>query len=343
MAGPGGGRSGGGFGGGSFGGGGRGGSGGGFGGGSRPGGFTGPNHHGPHNAPHHHGPHHHGPHHRGPHFHGPFWHRPRRHFGVGGFGGGCLTVIIVGLFVVFFAFYMFMPTSTQHIAIGEENIIVYNEATMQDYANEKYKQHFGSSSAYEDNILLVFLTNEEADGYYTIAWVGDNVNYEINSMFGEYTEYGEALSESINTNYYAYSLDTDLAAVVSAMTKHISDLQLTSSFVSESDHSNMVQSEIKNLTSFDISENIVNSALTDFTEKTGIPCVIVVDSVETVFGSVNTTGVNNQAVASTTGVRFGFIALIALAVIAVVVVLLLRSKIKSKPKKDNNNDVPWES
>lgn len=330
MAGPGGGSSGGGFGGGSFGGGSRGGfsGGGGFGGGSfgggpRPGGFGGPSHHGPH-------------------FHGPFWHGPRRYRVGGGFGGGCFGVIAILLFILFAVSYMIMPST--NVVIGEENTAVYDEATMQDYANEKYKEYFGSSSAYEDNLLLVFLTNEEADGYYTIAWIGDNVNYEINSMFGEYTEYGDALSESINTNYYAYTLDNDLARAVGIMTNHISALNLTSSFVSESDHSNMVESGLQNLTSFDLSEDVVNSALKDFTEKTGIPCVIVVDSVESVFGTVNITDSNNQAVASTTGVRVSTIALIALAAIIIVVaVLLIRSKKKTKAEPKKENDVPWES
>ena len=40
---------------------------------------------------------------------------------------------------------------------------MYDEATMQDYANDKYMQYFCTSSAVEDNILLVFLTNEACD------------------------------------------------------------------------------------------------------------------------------------------------------------------------------------
>ena len=58
--------------------------------------------------------------------------------------------------------------------------IIYNEPAFQDYANEQYAREFGGSSAYEDNILIVFLTNEQSDGYYSIAWVGDNIDTEIN-------------------------------------------------------------------------------------------------------------------------------------------------------------------
>ncbi len=287
MAGPGGGRSGGGFGGGSFGGGSRGGGfsgGGGFGGGSfgggprpGPGGFGG----GPHRPPHHHH------HHHRPFFGGPRWfggYGPH-YGGVGCFGG--IFTVAVALILIGFVMFSIMGTKNTYRdwnVIYPEQGIVYDEATMQDYANEKYNQYFGESTAYEDNILLVFLANQEADGYYTIAWVGDNIDYSINEMFGEYTEYGEALSNHINTNYFAYSLDTDLAAVVKEMAGHIIDLGLESSFVSQSDRSVLARSKFANFTNFDLSADIVDSALKMFTDSTGIPMVIVADYAENVFG-----------------------------------------------------------
>ncbi len=295
MAGPGGGRSGGGFGGGSFGGGSRGGGfsggGGGFGGGSfgggpRPGGFGGGPRPGPggfgggpHRPPHHHH------HHHRPFFGGPYFRGPRVGYGGGGCFGGIFTLAVVIMLVGFVMFAVMGTKSTYrdwNVVYTEEGI-VYDEATMQDYANEKYKQYFGQSTAYEDNILLVFLANQEADGYYTIAWVGDNIDYSINEMFGEYSEYGEALSNYINTNYFGYSLDTDLAAVVTQMTGHIIDMGLESSFVSESDRSVLAESKFVNFTNFDLSGEAVQKALDVFTEGTGIPIVIVADYAENVF------------------------------------------------------------
>lgn len=345
MAGPGGGRSGG-FGGGSFGGGGSRGGGfgggshsgrfgggphpGGFGGGPRPGGFGGPPHHGPH-------------------FHGgPFFHHRGRHIHLGGFGGGCFSVVVIALFVIFGAFWLFMPNGanidfSNGITITEE---IYDEATMQDYANVKYQQYFGDTSANEDNILLVFLTNEACDGYYTIAWVGDNVDYDINEMFGEYTEYGVSLNEHID-EYFAYSLDTDLAQVVTDMTKYISELGLSSSFNSESDRSNLANPEFVNLTDMDLTSEAVNDALNSFTNQTGIPLVIVVDSAEKVFGQTTDVNVYPEPQISTSR-TFSFVGiavagLILLAVI-VLIVVLLRSKDKTKTKKNPKDETPpWES
>lgn len=362
MAGPGGGSSGGGFGGGSFGGGGGGFSGGGggfsggggFGGGSfgggghRPGGFGGG---------HHHGPHHHGPHFHGPHFHGPFWHRPRGHWGYGP-GGGCSSVIVIIcvalVALAFFGYsYIFNETHPQYTV---ESGIVYSEETMQDYANEKYKEYFGSSTAYEDNILLVFLTNDACDGYYTIAWVGDNIISEINNMFGEYTEYGQILSNTINSNYYAYSLDTNLADAMTQMTLAVSSENFDSSFRQQSDRSVMTESKIVNLTSLDLTEETVNSSLQHFTELTEIPCVIVVDSVEKVFGtgnSSNSVGIIGSADGPTeivvsssapSGIGISFIAVIGIAAVAVIIIvaLFLSKNKKKKNSSESGNNMPWE-
>ena len=348
MAGPGGGggsRGGGGFGGGSFGGGSRGGGGfgggsfsggnhsGGFGGGHTPGGFGGPHHTPP--PPHHH--HHHGPH---------FWGPRRRVYIGGGFGGGFFSIIFIVIFVLFLAAWLLLPNEGVTINFGEEDM--YSEATMQDYANDKYMQYFGTSSAVEDNILLVFLTNEACDGYYTIAWVGDNINDEINNMFGEYTEYGEALYNNVD-EYFAYSFDSDLADVVDEMTQHIAASGLDSSFYWESDRTNLADSKFINLTSMDLTTEIVHRAITDFTDKTGIPMVIVVDSAEEVFGVVTTT--DNTVTVEPAIPKINSTMIITIAVVVVflaaaigVFVWTNKSKNKSKAKtKDSKEETPpWE-
>ena len=287
MPGPGGGSSGGGFGGGSFGGGG-----GGFGGGS-----FGGNHGGSFGG----GPHHTPPPHR-PHFHGPFfggWGR-RRYVG----GGGCVSVIVISLFLIFFTISIFVPDGTT-VYLGEEPVsavvvgdVVYDEVVMQAYANDNYRKYFLDYDNYENNILLVFLTNEDCDGYYTIAWVGDNINFDINEMFGEYTEYGQALTNHINQDYYAYSLDTDLAAVIKEMTRSITEFGLETPFNNEFADYQMPSSKLDNNTALEMNTELVDSALADFTAQTGIPCVIVVDSAEKVFsgiadGDINYQGSNN--------------------------------------------------
>lgn len=351
MPGPGGGGGsrGGGFGGGSF-GGGRGG--GGFGGGSFGGTFGGSNNGGSF------GGHHHGHHHHGPVFVGRGW----RGYGYGGgLGGGCFTVVVIGLFI-FFGLIWFLGEPSQVTVNGEQiyvdqNGVFYDEATMQKYADGKYRQYFGASSAYEDNVLLVFLTNEEADGYYTIAWVGDNIDYSISEMFGEYSEYGDALYQHINTDYFGYSLDTDLARVIDEMTGSIEALGLESSFVSESDRTTVPASEFVNMTSLDLTADVVDKALSDFTAKTGIPCVIVVDYAERVFGGSENVGEiitsalaqgtvtesKNEKVVAVRQLSVSSVAIVVLGVMAVIGVAAAVIFMRSRKKNDSKNDMPWES
>lgn len=197
---------------------------------------------------------------------------------------GLLMFPLVILLVVSLMLFGYVGSVFANLANG--GIISYNETTFQQYADKQYAQEFGSSVAtYEDNVLIVFLANEERDGYYTIAWVGDNINYQINEMFGdEQTAFGRAMINSINSEYYEYSLDSNLALAMNSMTNNISALNLKSSFVTEPTAESTVKSHITNKTSISITQATVNTALEAFTEETGITAVIVVDTMENVFG-----------------------------------------------------------
>jgi len=303
MPGPGGGSRGGGFGGGSRGGGFGGGHGGGFGGG------------------------HFGGHHRPPfHHHGGWYHR--HYYGAGGCLGGFLGMLMMPIIMLLVAgMFLFGIIGSSFATVANGGRIVYDEATLQDYANTQYAAAFGSSSAYEDNLLLVFLTNEEADGYYSIAWIGDNVKTEISNMFGdETTEFGIAVLGNINSEYYAYSLDSNLASVVDTMTGHVSRLGLESSFKKQSDHSVMSEPKLINNTSLSMTKDTVEDALVEFTAKTGIPIVIVVEDMEVVFGKTVTTTDWSGIILS-----LGFIAL------AIFLIVKAFKERKNSNNKDDNN------
>lgn len=263
MAGPGGGSRGGGFSGGSRGGGFSGG--GGFGGGSR-------------------GPHGHHHFHFVPRF--GFFGRPYGYYYGGGCLGGFLGMLIAPIIMIMVAVILFSTTiggAFSDVAGG--GYAYYDEEVLQDYAASQYEAAFGASGdAYEDNLLIVFLTNEDSDGYDCIAWIGDNVKSDITYMFGdETTPFGVAMMANIS-DYYYYSLDTSLTTVMEWMTIEVDDLGLTSSFRKPYSHANSPDSEIINKTSLELNTSMVNEALTEFTSVTGIPAVIVVDSVEEVYG-----------------------------------------------------------
>ena len=321
MPGPGGGRNGGGgsrgsFGGGSYGGGSRGGFNGGFGGGYH-GGFGGPP--------------------RGGYFYGgPFFgrgfYRPRRYY-YGG-GGGCLGGLL-GLFfvpvilILLSAVMLFASVGTAFTDVANGGSVKYDENTFQDYADAQYHAEFGNSTAYEDNLLLVVLVDEDYYDYHYIAWVGDHIQTDINKLFGnEHTEFGRAMDANVNVNSYKYSLDSNLAQVVEQMTKIIKQKELESSFKCKEEHA-QIDPHVTNKTDLAITEETVNLALEEFTETTGISIVLVVEDAEEVFG---------KAIASDS-VLIVFMSLIVLGVAIYLIVKTIRQK-KENPDEDdgfNNN------
>ena len=264
--------------------------GGGFGGGSRGGGFGGGGHHGGFGGGHHGGfggPHHHRPYgYWGPR---PFfggWYRRPYYYGGGGCLGGLLGVLLLPIVLVLIVSIMLTSIVGSAIAnVANGGTIYYNEKVFQQYADDQYAAEFSKYDNYEDNLLIVFLTNEENDGYYCIAWVGDNIHSNIYNMFGdETTTFGRVVQGSVNREYYKYSLDSNLADVMDQMGARIEALNLKSSFRTPHDTQNPPVSHLTNHTSLALTEETVNASLERFTEKTDIPTVIVVDTMENVFG-----------------------------------------------------------
>ena len=273
MPGPGGGARGGGFGGGS--------RGGGFGGGPRPGGFGG----GP--RPGGFGGHHH--HYHRPYFgFFPFFGFRRPYYGYhGGCFGGMMGLafipIIICIVLITTLTNIFGAVGSSITNISRGGQIKYNESAMQEYADDQYAKEFSSANEYEDNILIVFLVDEEREGYYTIAWVGDNITEDVYSMFGnEYTEFGYEMKGKISS-YYENSLSKNLSSVIDGMTDRIVNLNLKSNFDVEEGSPAGYKSHLTNHSSLEMNSDTVNRALLEFTSETDIPIVIVVEDMVEVF------------------------------------------------------------
>ena len=196
---------------------------------------------------------------------------------------GAMLAPIVLIIIVAVMLMSIVGSAITNVANGGS--IYYDEAVFQQYADDQYAAEFSSYDNYENNLLIVFLTNEEADGYYVIAWVGDNITGDISYMFGdETTTFGRVIQGTINREYYKFSLDSNLANVMDQMGTRIEALNLKSSFRTEKETQNAPTSHLTNRTSMSLTEETVNEALRNFTEKTDIPTVIVVDTMENVFG-----------------------------------------------------------
>lgn len=185
----------------------------------------------------------------------------------------------------------------------------YDESTMQNYANKQYAAAFGDTADYEGNILLVFTVYEDFNGYETIAWVGYNIDDRISEMYGnEYTKYGQTVMGAI-PDHYEYSLSKNLQSIVNKMAIE------TEVYSRANGNVDTRFSRLINNSSLSLSEETVNSALVDFTQRTGINIAIVVADGETVFGEAATTS--------------GAIMIIAAIILVVVVVLAIKNGRKS--------------
>ncbi len=314
MPGPGGGRNGGGgsrggFGGGSFGGGSRGGFGGGY-----HGGFGGPPRRGFYGGP----------------FYGGGFFRPRRYYyGGGGCLGGLAGLLLMPIILIVLAAVMlFSSVGTAFTDVTSGGSVKYNENTFQDYANAQYRAEFGDSTAYEDNLLLVVLVDEDYYDYHYIAWVGDHIQSDITKLFGnERTEFGRAMDANVSVNSYKYSLDTNLANVVEQMTRIIQGKDLTNSFYCEENHI-QVDSHVTNKTDLEITEETVNRALKEFTDTTGIPIALVVDDAEDVFGKT----------IDTSSILIVFLSLIMIGVAIYLIAKSIRQKKEGGDGDDRYND-----
>lgn len=231
-----------------------------------------------------------------------------------------ILIIVAGTF-------LFSALGSAFSTVSQGGVITYDENLFQDYADEQYAAAFGSSTAYEDNILLVFLAEDDNYyDYYYIAWVGDHIQRDITDMLGnEQTELGRAMASSVNESSYKYSLDSNLAQVIGILEAQAETKGLTSSFTCNEDHV-QVSSHMTNKTGLALTEETVNAALQSFTDTTGIPIVVVVEDIEDVFPRQTPAG-----------------AIITVVIAGALVVLAVWLIVRAVRRKNSGEREPWQN
>lgn len=203
-------------------------------------------------------------------------------------GGGCLSALMAPIFCLVLAVILLVGVIMNGVStLASGGNVVYNENRMQDYANEQYAAIYDpSSDTYEDNVLIVFLTNEDGQNYYCIGWTGDNLKRSVSNLYGnEYTALGKAMNSSINQTSYRYSLGSNLADVTEQLQAAVEDLGLETVYDSASNGTHSA-GQVYNKSQSDIQFNseTVDNALKRFTEATDLSMSIVVADSADVFG-----------------------------------------------------------
>ena len=111
------------------------------------------------------------------------------------------------------------------------------------------------------------------------------------------------------------------------MTEAVERKELDSSFYFDESHANSPESHVTNHGTLSVNEKTIERALIEFTEKTDIPAVIVIDSMETVFGK----GFTGDDI---------FVIIIALIFIAIAVYMIVQA-VKKNKKKDKEEEEPY--
>lgn len=234
-----------------------------------------------------------------------------------------LPIILILIVVVL----LFSTISSAFINVTSGGQIIYDEEKMQDYAMAQYDVEFGSSDAYEDNILLVFATEDKNySDFAFIALVGNHIETDVNEMFGgNSSDLGRALASTVPENY-KYSLSQNFMATIERMQERVEKLQLESNFkdICHDTHAD-VTSHITNKTeTITIDTASVNATLAEFTEATGISVVIVVDEAEDVLGKSLSVG--------------DIITVILCIVMLVFAIVLIVKAVKKKKDGGNGGD-----
>ena len=206
----------------------------------------------------------------------PFW------------GGGCLGALFTPIICMVLAIVMMIGVIGGGLTtLFRGGNVVYSENKMQDYASRQYATIYDPSSAtYEDNVLVVFLTNEDGQSYYSIGWVGDNLKSQVSDLFGnEYTALGSAMQSSINTSSYRYSLGSNLAQVTEKMETSVRNQNLDTVYRAQKAERHEA-GKVYNRSNSDIQFNAetVDAALKNFTDSTDISMSIVIADAKDVFG-----------------------------------------------------------
>lgn len=214
----------------------------------------------------------------------PFW------------GGGCLGALFAPMICMVLAIVMIIGLIGGGLTtLFNGGNVVYSETKMQDYANRQYATIYDPSSAtYEDNVVVVFLTNEDNQTYYSIGWVGDNLKSQVSNLFGnQNTALGNAMQSSVTTSDYRYSLGSNLAQMTEMMESAVKKQDIGTVYRTQKAEKHEA-GKVYNRSNSDLQVNteIIDAALKNFTDSTDISMSIVIADAKDVFGkSLNTSAI----------------------------------------------------
>ena len=188
-----------------------------------------------------------------------------------------ITIFSIVLFILFL-----VPTID---TCRDGGNIVYNDSSAVSHRDTQYAKYFDGSNE-KNGLLIVFLiddSNSKYDQYLCISKVGENIADKVKAEFGlDSSSFGKSVLKEIDKEYKD-SFSGDIVAVMDTMTKEVTDHGLSSSFKDSEISADTSVSRVINHTPLAISQDMINKSLNRFSDETGLPVVIVIDSLDNVF------------------------------------------------------------
>lgn len=211
-------------------------------------------------------------------------------------------------------------------------VVEYDEKKFQEYSDSKYNEIYGDTNCYEDNILIVFLIDEEDyEGFYISARVGSHVSSDVRYIFDRYKSFFETSANQEVNGYYKLSLDYDLSYVMDlcaseapSYSNYRNNCDCTSSGITRNS-----KSLVYNYSAIELNSNLLQASLDAFFNKTDVSISFVIDNMENVFGkTILWDGILSVGM-------FGLIAFIFLG--SIIIVSNKKRKRNNEKKEDKKN------
>ncbi|MBQ3254034.1 MAG: hypothetical protein IJA65_05695 [Acholeplasmatales bacterium] len=233
---------------------------------------------------------------------------------------GIIFLIAFTLFFIGGFIFMFNQISGDLFKDGKA---VYNKNKMNEYLKTNYENEFKSSAAYEDNIIFIFLYNEEYNDYSYDFYTGYDISTSVYNYLGNYS-ITSIIERYFEVSNYEGDIEKNLSKIMNEIT-----IKLDEEFDGylKCDHTNDEYiSKFTNNSNSELDSTKIEESLKDFTDTTRLSIVMVVDTMENVFG--RTKNVNYDFL-----IIFGIIVLLFLIMMVYAFTVVIKNTLKDKKEK----------
>ena len=235
-----------------------------------------------------------------------------------------LIVLIITCLVFLGFFGVFFIAIAGDLLFG--GTVRYDDDKMEEYLETTYIDEFGTSAESEDNILFVFLYDDEIYYNYDYSfYVGDDISTDLFHYIDSFSS--SIVDRHFEVDNYEEEIEANLCRDINDMSNELRFLG-NDNLICDHVHDGY-NIELNNKSSYELDKSNIEASLSNFSNTTGVSITLVLDTRENVFGK---------------SVEVDIFALLVLgfifSVFIIIIVLGIVKSVKSiKKKNDNTSDI----